>query len=95
MGKRLTMAAHSTELQLLFVDDEEGFRRHVSRNLGSMGYEVLTAPDWDEAKSLLKDSSAQPEVIFIEPVSNGNGFKGTLQEICTEAGPIPVVVLSV
>jgi len=95
MGRKLTMDGESTDFQLLFVDDEEGLLRYVSRNLGFMGYDVLTTPDWEEAKSLLKQSHVQPEVIFIEPVSNGNGLNGELREICTEAGQIPVVVLSI
>jgi len=79
--------------QVLFVDDEEGVLRYASRNLSSLGYEVLTTPDWEGAKSLLKHS--QPDVIFVEPVSNGSGPHGTLQEICRGAGHIPVVVLSI
>ena len=89
------MDGDSTDFQLLFVDDEEGFLRYVSKNLGSMGYDVLTTPDWDGAKTLLKQSHVQPEVIFIEPVPNGNELNGGLREICTEAGQIPVVVLSI
>ncbi len=95
MGRQLTMDGDSTDFQLLFVDDEEGLLRYVSKNLGSMGYDVLTTPDWDEARALLKQSHVQPEVIFIEPVSNGNELNGELREICTEAGQIPVVVLSI
>jgi len=38
---------------------------------------------------------SQPEVIFVEPVYNGNGLHGKLQEICRGAGQIPVVVLSI
>lgn len=79
--------------QLLFVDDEEGMLRYASKNLSALGYDVLTTPDWEGALSLLKDS--QPEVIFVEPVANGNGFHGALQEICAGAGQIPVVVLSI
>ncbi len=89
------MDGDSTDFQLLFVDDEEGFLRYVSKNLGSMGYDVLTTPDWEGAKTLLKQSHVQPEVIFIEPVPNGNELNGELREICTEAGQIPVVVLSI
>jgi len=93
MGRQLTMDGDSIDFQLLFVDDEEGLLRYVSKNLGSMGYDVLTTPDWEGAKSLLKQS--QPEVIFIEPISNGSELNGELREICIEAGQIPVVVLSI
>ncbi len=89
------MDGDSTDFQLLFVDDEEGFLRYVSKNLGSMGYDVLTTPDWEGAKTLLKQSHVQPKVIFIEPVPDGNELNGELREICTEAGQIPVVVLSI
>ena len=95
MGRKLTMDGDSTDFQLLFVDDEAGLLRYVSKNLGCMGYDVLTTPDWGAAKALLKQSHVQPEVIFIEPVSNGNELNGELREICTEAGQIPVVVLSI
>jgi len=41
------MDGDSKDFQLLFVDNEEGLLRYVSKNLGAMGYDVLTTPDWE------------------------------------------------
>jgi adenylate cyclase len=44
---------------LLVVDDEEGVRRAVQKALGKENYEVFTAPNGNEAITLVKDHSAE------------------------------------
>ena len=78
--------------QLLFVDDEEQILRYLSQGLGPSGYEVVTSLDWAGARRLLSESTVQPEIIFIEPLSSAGD--DSLAEICSEAQEIPVVVLS-
>jgi DNA-binding NtrC family response regulator len=80
--------------QLLIVDDEEGVSQYVRKNLQSLGYDVLTSTDWDEAKSLLKNPDVQPEIIFIEPLLKASNGGRSLQEICAEVEQTPVIVLS-
>jgi DNA-binding NtrC family response regulator len=80
--------------QLLFVDDEVGILRYIRKNLQPFGYEVLTSTGWDEAKDLLKHPEVQPEIIFIEPLSQGKNGSRSLQEILQDVESTPVIVFS-
>ncbi|HEY2930650.1 MAG TPA: sigma-54 dependent transcriptional regulator [Acidobacteriota bacterium] len=78
--------------QLLFIDDQESFQKFVTRNLGQIGYHVITVGHWHEAKSLIEKEKVQPEIVFVEPLSNGN-FED-LKDICSQVSHTPIVVLS-
>ena len=82
----------NSQPQVLFVDEQSEILDYFSRNLRALGYETVTSTSWDEAKSLLRDSSLQPDIILIEPLSELD--ETTLQQICAEAPQVPVVIVS-
>ena len=92
MNGGLSTNGHPT--QLLFIDDEEQVLGYVSKNLSSIGYDVVTSTGWGEAKLLLKNPDVHPELIFIEPLLKETNGSRSLRDICAEANQIPVIVLS-
>ena len=78
--------------QVLFVDDDERVLHYVNRSLSSDGFDVVTTQDWGRARDLLRRAEVNPDIIFIEPLSESSDME--LREICHEVHETPVVVLS-
>jgi DNA-binding NtrC family response regulator len=82
---------HATKL--LFIDDQESVQRYLTKNLCPIGYDVITAKRWDEAKVLIGQRKVRPDIVFFEPLSNGRTLED-LPDIHLELANIPIVVLS-
>ena len=53
--------------QLLCIDGCRDFRRYFSRQLKSLGYDVIAAENRSEAEKILTQNNSKPTVIFIDP----------------------------
>lgn len=80
--------------QVLFVDDEPALREYATRKLQLFGYEVVTANHWREARELIQSHKVHPEVVLIDPLSKNGKPPTPIKEICSEMGPVPVIVVS-
>lgn len=53
--------------QLLCIDGCRDFRRYFSRQLKSLGYDVIAAENRTEAEKILDQDKSKPTVIFVDP----------------------------
>ena len=68
--------------KILVVDDEPNFTKLIVEYFKSMGYEVLSAPDPQEALTLFKKN--KPRVVLLDfnmPLVTGDQFLPVLQAI--------------
>lgn len=81
---------------MLFVDEAEDFLTYVNRGLGSIGYTVLTAREWEEARTILEETKSQRRVVFVEPLMAGQGRSEPeiVRQICSTARDVPILAVS-
>jgi chemosensory pili system protein ChpA (sensor histidine kinase/response regulator) len=85
-----------TTTLILCVDDSVMMRRTYEKRLQSLGYEVVTAVDGEEALDYLSDATRLPDFIFTDlemPNMNGFDFIANLRRAPVLEG-IPTVVVS-
>jgi len=79
---------------ILVVDDEEGFRRFIARNLTESGYDVTALADWTTGKKLLEQGAIEPSVVVLEPSSREHNCLEELESIKQSVGSVPLLILS-
>ena len=78
--------------RVLYVDDDEGLRRLVSRALSRRGYDVVCAASGEEGLSL---SAAQAfDIIALDHYMPGLGGFETLTSLLARADPPPIVYVT-
>ncbi|RPI26779.1 MAG: sigma-54-dependent Fis family transcriptional regulator [Acidobacteria bacterium] len=82
--------AAGSRTRLLVVDDEKHFQNFLTRGLGSAGFDLVCANHWAEARQLLANGQAFPDVVVVEPLA----AQIDLRQICADCRSTPVVVLS-
>ncbi len=83
-------------LLVLCVDDSVMMRRTYEKRLGSLGYNVVTAVDGEDALDYLSQAPRAPDFIFSDlemPNMNGFDFIANLRRV-PEFAHIPTVVVS-
>lgn len=80
-------------LSLLVIDEDQECRNYLTRMISRIGYEVHAASDWKEAKQRIEKKGERPDLICIEPLSQGTWLSQHLREACLTH--IPVIVISV
>lgn len=80
--------------KILVADDEEMVRRHISRILGAMSYQVVTASDGARTLELAKTMG--PDLIVLDVKMPGKSGWEVLRELRRQAGTrtIPVIMLT-
>ena len=82
------------EAKLLFVEDDESFRRIVARHLRGHGYAVEEAASIEEAQSRL-DSGLHPVLILLDlNLPGGTGWDLLRGPSLSTPGSPPVVITS-
>ncbi len=83
-------------LLVLCVDDSVMMRRTYEKRLGSLGYNVITAVDGEDALDYLSQAPRAPDFIFTDlemPKMNGFDFIANLRRV-PQFAHIPTVVVS-
>jgi two-component system OmpR family response regulator len=78
-------------ITLLIVDDDEGLRTLLTRNLGARGYRVLTAANTTEMDGLLARHPV--DVVILDMMLPGEDGLSACRRLGANAGP-PVIMLS-
>ncbi len=76
--------------RILFVDDEEGALSAYKTFFGSLGYEVWTVSDCNEALSTVE--KIPPDLLVIEYRLSGLGGIGVVKRIREKKRPIKVIL---
>jgi len=69
------------KLGILVIDDEDGIRRSLTRILREDGYIVHTAPNGEEALSLVRNNPSNLDVIICDLIMPGIDGIRTIEEI--------------
>ncbi|MFQ5740214.1 MAG: sigma-54-dependent transcriptional regulator [Acidobacteriota bacterium] len=80
--------------QLLFIDEQSDVHRFVRSSLGPDGYEVFTATNLTQARTLISSRFLRPEIVFVEPHRGDDQDRTRLREALKAFNRVPVVVLS-
>ena len=86
------MAAESTAIPLLLVDDEEDFRRAARTTLERRGFSVTEAASGEEALETIRRD--RPEIIVLDLKMPGLDGIETLKEIRKLDKALPVIILT-
>ena len=78
--------------RLLYIDDDEGFARLLSRALGRMGFDVAHAPDGASGLAALETQSF--DVIALDHYMPGLSGEQTLAQIVARPAPPPVIYVT-
>jgi two-component sensor histidine kinase/CheY-like chemotaxis protein len=78
--------------RLLYIDDDEGFARLLSRALGRMGFKVTHAPDGASGLAMVAEQSF--DVIALDHYMPGLSGEETLERIIEMPSPPPVVYVT-
>ncbi|PKL49461.1 MAG: hybrid sensor histidine kinase/response regulator [Candidatus Riflebacteria bacterium HGW-Riflebacteria-2] len=89
-------ATHHGQGRILVMDDEALVRTLLNKLLSSMGYNVVTAKNGEEAIKLLLDTDAPPidAAIFDLTIQGGMGGKDTIVQVRKNFPDMPVFVSS-
>jgi len=79
-------------LRLLYIDDDEGFARLLSRNMQRLGFDVVLANEG--ASGLAKLNDANFDIIALDHYMPGMSGEETLARIVTLPEPPPVVYVT-
>ncbi len=79
---------------ILIIDDEEGFRRFIARNLTESGFDVTALADWTTGQKLLEQGTIEPSVVVLEPSSREHNCLDELESIKQILGSVPLLILS-
>lgn len=77
--------------KILLVDDERAILKVLSIKLRISGYDVVTAPDGQEALDLVKSES--PDIMLLDVIMPGIDGFGVLERLRTFS-ELPVIVFS-
>ena len=77
--------------RILVVDDDISIRNFIHVNLEARGYQVLTAPDGEEAIKVAEKE--KPDLIILDIVMPGMDGFAVCQKIREESN-VPVIMLS-
>ncbi len=80
--------------KILVVEDEPSLQKLLEYQLKRLGYEILIAPDGQQAVTMVK--SEQPDLVLLDvmlPLMGGFQVLKTIQDDKTTSG-IPVIMLS-
>ena len=86
------MTAEAPRQRLLYIDDDEGFARLVSRALGRMGFDVTHAPDGASGLATLEQTPF--DVVALDHYMPGLSGEQTLARIVAMPDPPPVVYVT-
>lgn len=86
------MTGEAPVQRLLYIDDDEGFARLLSRALGRMGFDVTYAPDGASGLAALEAQSF--DVVALDHYMPGLSGEQTLERIVTLPAPPPVVYVT-
>jgi two-component sensor histidine kinase len=86
------VTAESRSPRLLYIDDDPGFARLVSRGLGRHGFEVVHAPEGARGLELLAEESF--DVVALDHYMPGMSGEETLAAILAMPAPPPVVYVT-
>lgn len=78
--------------KILFVDDDEMWRKHVTASLTAAGYEVVTAKDGSEAMALSEKS--HPALIILDIDLEGEDGVMLLKFLRRNHPKVPIVVFT-
>jgi two-component sensor histidine kinase/CheY-like chemotaxis protein len=78
--------------RLLYIDDDPGFARLVTRGLGRLGFEVVHAPDGARGLELLANEAF--DVVALDHFMPGLSSEQTLERILAMPSPPPVVYVT-
>jgi CheY-like chemotaxis protein len=79
---------------ILVVDDQEGVRILIRRQLGEYGHTVLEASDGAEALHLLRRRNGKVGLVLSDVVMPGMNGTELAAVICNEFPGVPVVLMS-
>jgi DNA-binding NtrC family response regulator len=81
---------------ILVVDDERNIRRTLDLVLRGEGYEVLEAPDAEQAQSILEGGERHLDLAILDVVLPGKSGLDLLERLRRDAGTrdLPVIVIS-
>lgn len=88
----MTAVADGVPLRLLYIDDDYGFARLVSRALGRKGFETVHASGGDEGLARLDEGGF--DVIALDHFMPGRSGESTLAAIRERPGAPPVVYVT-
>lgn len=78
--------------RLLVIDDERGLRDMFARVIGSLGYQVVTAPNGEEGVALAR---AEPfDAVFCDIMMPGISGIEVMQILRREKPELPVVIMT-
>ncbi|TFW33735.1 response regulator transcription factor [Massilia horti] len=83
----------STSRLLLIIEDDEAFARTLTRSFERRGYQVLVAPGYDEASTLLETHSPDYAVVDLKLKGNTSGL-ACVQLLHQHDSEMQIVVLT-
>lgn len=86
------MTSEAPGPRLLYIDDDDGFARLLSRALMRMGFDVTHAPDGASGLSALEEQSF--DVVALDHYMPGLSGEQTLEKIVAMPSPPPVVYVT-
>lgn len=86
------MIGQAPQPRLLYIDDDDGFARLLSRALTRMGFVVTHAPDGTRGLAMLEDG--QFDVIALDHYMPGLSGEQTLERIVAMPAPPPIVYVT-
>jgi two-component system response regulator AtoC len=81
--------------KILVIDDSEGIRGYLTNLLEIRGYEVTSAESGEAAIATLEESSAMPDLVFLDIMMPGLGGVETLRRLRTIMPGLSVAMISV
>ena len=81
--------------KILVIDDSEGIRGYLTNLLEIRGYAVTSAESGEAAIATLEESSAMPDLVFLDIMMPGLGGVETLRRLLTIMPGLSVAMISV
>jgi DNA-binding NtrC family response regulator len=80
--------------KILIIDDEKPLRQAIAQILHNEGYEVVEAADGEQGLKLLQDSSAHPDLVFLDLKMPRTQGMTVLKHLERKLFELPVIVMT-